>query len=244
MEQVVIQGIPVAQARWQDVIALVATSIRTKHPTTIGYVNVHVLNQAAKHPELADFLTKLDLCYCDGRGVQLAARLQGNRLPERLTGADWIYPLCLQAREKSWRIGWFGGEYGVSAAAARRLRQQIPGLDIVVTEHGFQSVTSTAQAVARINAAQPDILLVGMGTPLQEDWVRAHRGEIHAPVVWCLGATADFVSGKTPRGPKWLAARHEWLARLLVEPRRLAWRYMIGNPRFFLRLLRSTKAHE
>lgn len=244
MEQVCIQGIQVAQARWTDIIALVADSIRKKRPTTLGYVNVHVLNQAAKYPDLKVFLEGLDLCYCDGRGVQLAARLQGERLPERLTGADWIHSLCLEAREHSWRLGWIGGEYGISAEAARRLERQYPGLEIIVTDHGFRSVSEKRQCIQRINEARPDILLVGMGTPIQEYWVQQHREALDVPVVWCLGATADLVSGKTPRGPSWLVAHHEWAARLLVEPRRLARRYIIGNPMFFLRLMRQRRPHE
>ena len=56
-------------------------------------------------------------------------------------------------------------------------------------------------------------------------------------MVWCVGATADFVSGRTPRGPRLLYERHEWLARLLMEPRRLGRRYLVGNPLFVTRVL-------
>ena len=58
-------------------------------------------------------------------------------------------------------------------------------------------------------------------------------------VVWCTGATADFVSGRTVRGPAWLHQRQEWLARLVVEPRRLWRRYLVGNPLFVARVLRE-----
>jgi exopolysaccharide biosynthesis WecB/TagA/CpsF family protein len=76
-----------------------------------------------------------------------------------------------------------------------------------------------------------------MGTPVQERWVERWRGAIDAPVVWVLGATHDFVSGRVARGPAWLHQDHEWLARLLVDPRRLWRRYLIGNVVFAGRVL-------
>jgi len=200
---------------------------------TVAYANAHVLNLAVRDPELRAFLNAADLCYCDGGGVRLGAWLLGEQLPERMTGADWIWDLAACA-EGRWRLFWIGGEPGVAAAAAARLRECHPRLPIE-TEHGFH--TDDDALLARVNHARPDIVLVGMGTPLQERWVATHRGRILAPVVWVLGATADFVSGKVPRGPAWLYERHEWLARLIAEPQRLWRRYLIGNSLFLGRVL-------
>ena len=69
-----------------------------------------------------------------------------------------------------------------------------------------------------------------------------HHAALAPAVVWCLGATADFVSGNVSRGPAWLYARQEWLARLVTEPGRLWKRYLLGNARFGLRLLRTGRS--
>lgn len=203
--------------------------------STVAYVNVHVFEVAATDPLLQDFLRGVDLCYADGAGVVLAARLLGQELPGRLTGADWIHDLAAEACVRGWRLAWIGGEPGVTEEAARLLVQAHPGLQVVHTDHGFRQVYD----LDALNAAKPDIVLVGMGTPVQEHWVRGHRQGIEAPVVWCLGATADFVSGRVDRGPAWLHDRQEWLARLVVEPRRLWRRYLVGNPRFLARVVRQ-----
>ncbi|MFH1467347.1 MAG: WecB/TagA/CpsF family glycosyltransferase [Pseudomonadota bacterium] len=194
-------------------------------------MNVHVLDRCAHHPDLVAFLRGIELCYCDGKGVILAARILGERLPERMTGADWIWDLAARA-EGRWRIAWIGGEEGVTAAAAAVLRQRHPGLEIVPF-HGYHPKEGPGNdaLIAAINAAGADLVLVGMGTPAQERWVAANRGRLQAPVVWCLGATADFISGRVSRGPRWLYDRQEWLARLLVDPRRLWRRYLLGNAR-------------
>ena len=205
---------------------------------TIAYANVHVINTAAHHPPLRDFLNTVDVCYCDGNGVVLGAKLLGEVLPERMTGADWIWALAAEAERQGWRLYWIGGAEGVTAAAAAALQARHPAL-IVDTDHGYHAKDGPEDdaCIARINAAAPHIVLVGMGTPIQEDWVAAVRERIDAPVVWCLGATADFISGQVARvGPAWLVDNHEWLSRLLADPRRLWRRYLIGNSTFLARI--------
>ena len=159
-----------------------------------------------------------------------------------MTGADWIWDLAAHA-EGRYRLYWLGSEPGVTAEAANVLKARHPALDIV-TDHGFHAKTGPENdaLIARINEAMPAIVLVGMGTPVQELWVERNREAIQAPVVWVLGATADFVSGKVNRGPVWLHRNQEWLARLITEPRRLWRRYLIGNGVFLARVLKQRVA--
>jgi N-acetylglucosaminyldiphosphoundecaprenol N-acetyl-beta-D-mannosaminyltransferase len=93
--------------------------------------------------------------------------------------------------------------------------------------------------VAEINAARPDLLIIGMGVPRQERWLWAHWEQLEVPVAWCVGATFDYYAAEFPRAPVWMRrAGLEWLFRLALEPRRLWRRYLIGNPRFVWRVLR------
>lgn len=203
----------------------------------MAYLNVHVANLAETDPRLSRFLKGVDLCYCDGEGIRLGAKLIGEDLPERLTGADWIWDLAALA-EGRWKIAWIGGEPGVTIHAAEVLQARHPGLE-VLCEHGFYRNDRYPEIVAKINAFEADIVLVGMGSPLQEQWAEDWRSQLDAPVVWCLGATADFVSGKVDRGPRWLHQRQEWIARLMVDPQRLGRRYLAGNVRFVGRVLKA-----
>ncbi len=227
-------GVPVACVDRSGMLDAVEELVQ-RGQATVAYLNVHVANQAAGDPALLAFLQGVDLCYADGAGVLLGARLLGERLPERMTGADWIWDLAARA-EGRLRLAWIGGAEGVTEAAAEALRERHPGLQ-VWTDHGFHQ--DVPALIARCNAFAPDIVLVGMGTPTQERWVRRWRPDLQAPVVWCTGATADFLSGQTSRGPEWLHQNQEWLARLLTEPRRLWRRYLVGNPLFLARVIRS-----
>ena len=59
-------------------------------------------------------------------------------------------------------------------------------------------------------------------------------------MVWTVGALFDYVSGRVPRAPHWLADNGlEWIFRLAVEPRRMWRRYLLGNPAFLSRVLRE-----
>ncbi len=204
---------------------------------TVAYLNVHVANLAAENDELAEFLSAADLCYADGAGIVLGARLLGEHLPERMTGADWIWDLAARCEGRR-RLAWIGGEEGVAERALAVLRDRHPDLEAWCT-HGFHAEDAVPAVLTECNAFGPDIVLVGMGSPTQELWAKRWRGLIEAPVVWCTGATADFLSGGTARGPEWLHQRQEWLARLVTEPRRLWRRYLLGNPLFLSRVIRQ-----
>lgn len=230
-------GVPIHPLRRAELIPTVLELLGRGGKTTVTYANVHVLNLAQQQPSLKAFLGAADLCYCDGNGVRLGAKLLGHELPERMTGADWIWDLAREA-EGRLRLYWLGGKPGVAAKAAQVLRTRHPRLEIE-TDHGYRPRTGPKDdaCVERINSFRSDIVLVGMGTPQQELWVEARRARIDASIVWCLGATADFIAGEVPRGPLWLAHRAEWLCRLATEPRRLWRRYLLGNTLFLGRVL-------
>jgi len=237
---VFVLSVGIVPITWPQLLDQIDIWVSGSDQHTVTYANAHVLNTSMKDPALSNFLNTADICYCDGNGVRLGAFLLGHTIPQRMTGADWIYKLA-QAACGRWRIYWIGGEDSVTAQAAVNLQQQFGDLEIA-TDHGFHPKTSADNdaCIRRINDFCPHIVLVGMGTPTQEHWVSEVRSKINAPVVWCVGATADYVAGQKSRpGPQWLIDRHEWISRLIDDPIRLWRRYLIGNPLFLARVLRS-----
>lgn len=241
-ETVDVLGVPVDPVSWCDLRDRVASAAQQRTRLTVMYANVHVINTAQREPGLLAALHAADIVYCDGEGVRLAARVRRQRLPARMTGADFVYDLANALAAARVKVFWLGGSPGTAELAMRELAARYPGLTIVGTQHGFFTKQGADNdAVLRaISDAGPDILFVGMGTPVQEEWVMRYRAALHVPVVWCIGATADFVAGVQPRGPDWLTQTgFEWLARLLSDPRRLFSRYVIGNPLFVARVIRE-----
>jgi N-acetylglucosaminyldiphosphoundecaprenol N-acetyl-beta-D-mannosaminyltransferase len=206
--------------------------------------NAHCLNLCYENPDLRAFLNSADVIFCDGAGVMLAATLLGQRIPERITYADWAWRLAAFATTQGFSMYLLGARPGVAEEAARRLEARYPDLEIVGVHHGFFDHTAGSPeneaVIEEINGARPDILLVGLGMPLQEYWLMENRRRLQVGVALTGGAVFDYVSGGLRRGPRALTNNgFEWLARLLIEHRRLWRRYLLGNPLFLLRVLRQ-----
>lgn len=240
-EVVDVLGVPVRRLRLTELLEMVAAAAAERKRITVMYANVHVINTSRGATALRAALCGADLVYCDGEGVRLGARLLGTPLPERMTGADLLWDLAAMAERRGLSLFWIGGEVGVAESALARLVARHPDLRVVGSHHGFfqREGPESEALLEEVRHKRPDIVLVGLGTPAQELWVARHREALEAPVCWCIGAAADFVAGRVRRAPAWLRrARLEWLFRLLLEPRRLLGRYLLGNPIFLLRILR------
>ena len=132
----------------------------------------------------------------------------------------------------------------MTAKAAVRLTERFPNLRILGTHHGFFDKTpgslENEDVIQRINAVKPDILVTGFGMPLQERWLMDNWDRIEANVALTGGAVFDYISEELRRAPRWMTDHSlEWLGRLIIEPRRLWRRYLIGNPLFLWRVLKQ-----
>ncbi|AMB57555.1 WecB/TagA/CpsF family glycosyltransferase [Microterricola viridarii] len=202
-------------------------------------VNAAVCNLAASDTQFAADLAEAELRYADGQSIVWAARILGFRIPERVATTDLIYPLAARAASSGTRLFLFGGMPGVAQRAADRLQGDAPGL-LIECNDGYVSPAETEALIARINQYQPGILLVGLGDPLQQRWVAENRQHLTVPAILTCGGLFDWTSGDNRRAPQWmLASGLEWLWRLIIEPRRLAARYLLGNPVFLFRLARQ-----
>ena len=154
----------------------------------------------------------------------------------RVYGPDLVLATCQRSLTTGYRHFFYGGNDGVADLLAKRLTQKFPGLVVTGTyTPPFRPLTpeEDAEVVARINAASPEIVWVGLSTPKQEYWMAEHVGRINAPVMIGVGAAFDFHAGLKKQAPVWM--RHsglEWLFRLASEPRRLWKRYLVNNPAF------------
>jgi N-acetylglucosaminyldiphosphoundecaprenol N-acetyl-beta-D-mannosaminyltransferase len=243
VEPVWIGSIPVHPVRLRDTLEFIdrVASAESDDRAIIHYANAHAVNLAGRNASFRDAMVEASLVFCDGKSLQWAARMLGGQLPERFTPPDWIDELAELCVDRSHRLFFLGALEGVAEAGAEVLRDRHPGLE-VETRHGYFDRDGPAvdHLVAEVNAAGPDILLVGLGMPDQERWVGAHAARLEASVIVTVGGLFDFISGHKRRGPRWLtSAGLEWLTRLVTEPRRLSSRYLLGNPRFVWTVMRQ-----
>jgi len=218
--------------------------VRTRRKAIIANVNINAMNLAWEMTWFRDFLNESEYVFCDGHGVMLAARLIGQRLPQKITYAPWLSLLASFCADRGISLFLLGGAPGVADQAAESLRAIAPALSIKGTHHGFfdkqKDSAQNRSVIEEINRVSPDILLTSFGMPLQEKWLAENWRSVDARVALTGGAALDYAAGTALRPPAWLTDHgFEWLGRMIYEPRRLWRRYLIGNPLFFMRLLRS-----
>jgi N-acetylglucosaminyldiphosphoundecaprenol N-acetyl-beta-D-mannosaminyltransferase len=244
MEKVNVLGVGIDPLTLEQTLADIFAALAQDRHILIAHANITGLNLAYEQGWLREFYNRCDLVYCDGMGVMLGARWLGYRIPERYTLADWAWLLAERATQQGASLYLLGGPSGVAQATGEKLRRRYLALSIAGTQHGFFDKTEGSpenQAViAQINVAQPDILLVGFGMPLQERWLMENWSSLNAKVAITCGALFEYLSGDLRRGPSWMTQSYlEWLARLLISPRRYGWRYVRDLPLFAYRVVKQ-----
>jgi exopolysaccharide biosynthesis WecB/TagA/CpsF family protein len=229
-------GVPVAQTNVASMTSWVFEAASERSARTVFFANAHTLNVASRDGEFRHILQTSDLVLNDGIGLNVYARLAGTAFEENMNGTDLLPSIFAAAaeRDKQLTVFLFGAKPGHAEKAARTIEQRFPTTKVV----GVQSGYDHSGVIEAIRAVSPDLLLVGMGNPLQEKWITAHQSELNAGVVFGIGALIDFLSGEIVRAPRLVRAlRIEWIFRLAQEPRRLASRYLKGNPLFLVRAI-------
>ncbi|MCC6126222.1 MAG: WecB/TagA/CpsF family glycosyltransferase [Pirellulales bacterium] len=234
-------GVRILNIRKQRGIELLEEVLRRREgrAKSVFFVNAHTLNLAAADPQYRELLNGGDFVFGDGTGVRWAARLNGARMCDNLQGTDFTPSLLKATAERGYSYFMLGGDEPTIAQAARYAQENFPGWRLAGFHHGYlKNPELNAAVIDVINAARPDLLLVGMGNPLQERWIHDHLGRLDTSLCLGIGGLFDFWAGNVSRAPAWLRkAGHEWLWRLFQQPREKARRYLVGNPLFLARIM-------
>lgn len=173
----------------------------------------------------------------DGWPVAALARYVSGEKVERTSGSDLIFSLCARAESEGLTVAVIGGAPGAAEGAVRTLTTQFPHLNVVLTHSAPPEVHEHAELLAEliesVDAAQPNILFVSMGSPKQEVFAAKHLMGVGANVTIGVGAGIDFAAGHRARAPRAIRSLGlEWAYRMMSEPRRLAPRYLTAGLHF------------
>jgi N-acetylglucosaminyldiphosphoundecaprenol N-acetyl-beta-D-mannosaminyltransferase len=205
------------------------------------FVNAHTLNLVAADPGYRDLLARGDAIFGDGTGVRWAAKFQGIRVRDNLVGTDFVPHLFTTSPPDRFSYFMLGATQETVYSAAEYARREFATWRLAGVHHGYVKEDSASRAaIAQINASGADVLLVGMGNPIQERWIDRWKREIKAPVCLGIGGLFDYWAGNVERAPQWVRKiGYEWAWRLYQEPRAKAKRYLIGNPLFLYHITRE-----
>jgi exopolysaccharide biosynthesis WecB/TagA/CpsF family protein len=236
-----ILGVPVAVADRASAMSAILPRITDGPPLLLSYANTNLLNlarSAASAPHLLDGFLVLN----DGIGLDIASRwLYGAPFPANLNGTDFT-PALLAAAGSEARVFLFGARPEVVAKAATAFAQRC-GIAVVGHADGYGWKADPSALVRQINASGANVVLVALGNPGQEHWIREYAPQLRANLFVGVGALFDFMAGTVRRAPRWVQRlRLEWLFRLGQEPRRLARRYTVEMGTFFAAVLAQKRA--
>jgi N-acetylglucosaminyldiphosphoundecaprenol N-acetyl-beta-D-mannosaminyltransferase len=209
---------------------------------TICFVNANSLNLASSDQELAEALRTADYVFGDGTGVRWAVHyIHRHRLRDNVNGTDLVPFLFSSLASRGYRYYLLGGRQQMLDRAVVSVRGLFPGWTLVGSHHGYLDPAASEAVVADINDRKPDLLLVGMGSPAQEKWILNNAGKLRIPLCMAIGGLMAYWAGELTRAPAWLRrSGFEWVHLMIRQPRKLS-RYLLGNPAFVCRVLRSRR---
>jgi N-acetylglucosaminyldiphosphoundecaprenol N-acetyl-beta-D-mannosaminyltransferase len=233
-------GYPVDQVSVRDVLLWIKDANGSREAKVIAVLNINKLWLASRDPCIVSYLHSAALVIPEYAIVWGAKRLGISQL-EPVYGfvlTKEFIPFAVQHHQRPFFLG---AKPGVVEALKFKLERDYPELEIAGMHHGYLGdVSVEAEAIRKIQAANADILLVAMGSPLQEYWIDAHKEILNVPVVIGVGGTFDVLAGIKSDTPDWLrGSGWEWLYRLLLQPKHYWKRYLVTNPWFMWMLFRE-----
>ncbi len=237
LNTVEICGVKIHQVRLNETINQIEYFIEKNNKQQVCVTNVYSVVLMQKDEEFKKANNSSGLVVADGMPLVWVSKLFSEPLPERIAGFDLFYGFCKVASEKGYKFFFLGSTNEVLGKICDNIKREFPNLQIVGTysppyKNKFSDLENS-EMINRINEVKPDILWVGMTAPKQEKWIYENLDRLNVKVAIGVGAVFDFITGKVKRAPKWMQrCGLEWLWRLLMEPKRLWKRYLIGNTIF------------
>lgn len=235
-------GVEVSAVAMPQAVDRIGVWVRTRERAYVCVTGVHGVMESQRDPELKRIHNAAGLTTPDGMPMVWAGRRAGANWMSRVYGPDLMLAVLARAAAEGWSSYFYGGGPDTPRLLVELLGKRFDGLRVAGNwSPPFRPLSPAEDAadVARINAAQPDLVWVGLSTPKQERWMAAHRGRLEAPVLIGVGAAFDIHAGLLRQAPGWVQRSGlEWAYRLALEPRRLRSRYLRNNPAFVAAMMR------
>jgi len=213
-------------------------------PRLVFASNGHAIAMAALNQDFREQFGRADLVHADSEPVVVASRLlTPTPVPERSATTDFLFDAAKAAEEFGLKFFLLGSTEEINARAAKKLAETYPGVKIVGRRNGYFRGQDEAAVCEEINASGADVLWVGLGVPKEYDFCTRNKAALKVGWIVTCGGCFNFAAGDYVRAPEWMQRNGlEWLHRLMREPRRLFWRYLVTNPVAVAMLLLRTRA--
>jgi N-acetylglucosaminyldiphosphoundecaprenol N-acetyl-beta-D-mannosaminyltransferase len=229
-------GVNVSNETYEQITEKLLDRIRHNQKSFIVAIHPEKIMKAQSDAKLMELLNKADFQIPDGVGIILASKLKGGKIRQRVTGIDLMMYLCEAFAKNNKSIFLYGGQPGVAEKACECLKILYPNINITGVLNGYEKDEQIIRST--INRANPDIVFVALGSPVQEYWIVNNMDHLSAQVFQGVGGSFDVISGRVKRAPSFFRKLGlEWLYRLLKEPVR--WKRQTILPKFLIKALKE-----
>ena len=209
---------PVELIDTKEALERVSKALENKINYQIVTINPEMIMNAQKNKAFFNILNTSDLNIADGVGVKIALKLQGIAL-NHIRGVDFSRELIKLANKNNYRVAFLGAKEEVINLARMNFLNEYPNLNFVYTRNGYFSDEN--EIIQEIKQANPQILLVGLGSPKQEELISKLKNQLQGCAMIGVGGSFDVFSGIVKESPKiWQKLGLEWLYRTLCQPER------------------------
>jgi N-acetylglucosaminyldiphosphoundecaprenol N-acetyl-beta-D-mannosaminyltransferase len=218
---------------FEGAIAQILQRVETRGGGFVVTPNVDHVCLAETDAALCAAYADAFLSLADGMPLVWIAKILGLPIREKISGSDLVEPLLERGARRDLRVYFLGASERVNEKAKAILERTYPGLLVVGYDSpmiDLKKLDDQAAVIARVKAADPQLLLVALGCPKQELWMHRFTPALDGIVALGIGATLDFIAGEVQRAPRWMSGIGlEWTYRLFQEPKRLAHRYLVRD---------------
>mgnify|MGYP001422775920 CR=1 FL=1 len=231
-----ILGVKVSAVNMDEGCQAIEDAIAKSNKSYVCVCPVSTIMECQKDQEVLQSVNSANLVTPDGMPVVWLGKSKGYRNISRVYGPDLMLKMCKISEDKGYKNYFYGSKSDVLGKLQEKLKELFPNLYITGTySPPFRELSGGEdnEIIRMINESNSDILWVGLGSPKQDLWMHKYRDKINVPVMIGVGAAFDFISGAKKQAPKFMQRIGcEWLFRLILEPKRLWRRYIIGNALF------------
>ena len=231
-----ILGVGVSAVSMQGAVERVDRFLQGDSSGYVCVTGVHGIIEAQSDDAFRATLNSSFMTTPDGVPTVWLGWWSGFKDMTRVYGPEFMLEICRLSVERGFRHFLYGGKPGVAEELKATLETQFPGLRITGTyTPPFRPLNSAEEQDLKsaIEHSKPDILWCGLSTPKQERFMAQYCGRLPVKLMFGVGAAFDINSGNLKDAPRWIKiAGLQWLHRLVLEPRRLANRYLRNNPKF------------
>lgn len=240
-EEIDVLGVGILDVSMSEAVARLKALLHRPDGRSRGifFVNASTLNLAARDDDYRRTLNAGDFVFGDGTGVRWAARyIHGIRLRDNVNGTDLVPRFFADTAGQGHKYFLLGATPDAISRAAATAKRLFPGWQLAGFHHGYLDQQLEESVITKINAAGVQMLLVGMGNPLQERFIARNLSRLSVPLCLGVGGLFTYWSGDLQRAPVWMRRiGFEWLHLLLAQPHKFT-RYVLGNPAFLWRMIR------